>query len=55
MEFDGKVAIVTGATSGIGMATALRLAEQRATPASSNAAKQRIRSAEFASPKKLRI
>jgi NAD(P)-dependent dehydrogenase (short-subunit alcohol dehydrogenase family) len=28
MEFDGKVAIVTGATSGIGMATALRLAEQ---------------------------
>jgi NAD(P)-dependent dehydrogenase (short-subunit alcohol dehydrogenase family) len=30
MEFDGKVAIVTGATSGIGMATALRLVEQGA-------------------------
>ena len=28
MEFDGKVAIVTGATSGIGMATAFRFAEQ---------------------------
>ncbi len=28
MEFDGKVAVVTGATSGIGMATALRIAEQ---------------------------
>ena len=28
MEFDGKVAIVTGATSGIGMATAIRIAEQ---------------------------
>jgi len=30
MEFDGKVAIVTGATSGIGMATTLRFAEQGA-------------------------
>src|ERR1043165_5682297 len=30
MEFDGKVAIVTGATSGIGMTTALRFAEQGA-------------------------
>jgi NAD(P)-dependent dehydrogenase (short-subunit alcohol dehydrogenase family) len=30
MEFDGKVAIVTGATSGIGMATTLRLVEQGA-------------------------
>jgi len=30
MEFDGKVAIVTGATSGIGMATAFRIAEQGA-------------------------
>src|SRR2546427_9387321 len=30
MEFDGKVAIVTGATSGIGMATTLRLADQGA-------------------------
>ena len=30
MEFDGKVAIVTGATSGIGMATAFRFAEQGA-------------------------
>ncbi len=28
MEFDGKVAIVTGATSGIGKAAALRMAEQ---------------------------
>ena len=28
MEFDGKVAVVTGATSGIGMATARRFAEQ---------------------------
>jgi NAD(P)-dependent dehydrogenase (short-subunit alcohol dehydrogenase family) len=28
MEFEGKVAIVTGATSGIGMATARRIAEQ---------------------------
>ncbi len=28
MEFDGKVAVVTGATSGIGMATALRIAGQ---------------------------
>jgi len=30
MEFDGKVAIVTGATSGIGMAVARKLAEQGA-------------------------
>ena len=30
MEFDGKVAIVTGATSGIGMATAFRFTEQGA-------------------------
>jgi NAD(P)-dependent dehydrogenase (short-subunit alcohol dehydrogenase family) len=30
MEFDGKVAIVTGATSGIGMATTLRFVEQGA-------------------------
>ena len=30
MEFDGKVAIVTGATSGIGMATVSRFAEQGA-------------------------
>jgi len=30
MEFDGKVAIVTGATSGIGMATVKRFAEQGA-------------------------
>lgn len=30
MEFDGKVAIVTGATSGIGMATAFRFADQGA-------------------------
>lgn len=28
MEFEGKVAIVTGATSGIGMATARKIAEQ---------------------------
>src|SRR5579872_5300802 len=28
MEFQGKVAIVTGATSGIGMATTRRFAEQ---------------------------
>jgi NAD(P)-dependent dehydrogenase (short-subunit alcohol dehydrogenase family) len=28
MEFSGKVAIVTGATSGIGMATALKLADE---------------------------
>jgi NAD(P)-dependent dehydrogenase (short-subunit alcohol dehydrogenase family) len=30
MEFDGKIAVVTGATSGIGMATVLRFAEQGA-------------------------
>src|SRR5205809_1124111 len=30
MEFDGKIAIVTGATSGIGMATVFRFAEQGA-------------------------
>jgi len=30
MEFDGKVAVVTGATSGIGMATVFRFAEQGA-------------------------
>ena len=30
MEFDGKVAIITGATSGIGMATALRFANEGA-------------------------
>src|SRR5438445_12810214 len=30
MEFDGKIAIVTSATSGIGMATTLRLVEQGA-------------------------
>lgn len=30
MEFEGKVALVTGATSGIGMATTLRFAEQGA-------------------------
>src|SRR6058998_3970530 len=30
MEFDGKVAIVTGATSGIGLATAFRFTEQGA-------------------------
>jgi NAD(P)-dependent dehydrogenase (short-subunit alcohol dehydrogenase family) len=30
MEFDGKVAIVTGATSGIGMAAAIRFVEQGA-------------------------
>ena len=30
MEFDGKLAVVTGATSGIGMATVFRFAEQGA-------------------------
>src|SRR4051812_14651036 len=30
MEFDGKVAVVTGATSGIGMSTAIKFAEQGA-------------------------
>ena len=30
MEFDGKIAIVTGATSGIGMATSLKLAAEGA-------------------------
>src|SRR5262245_64888441 len=33
MEFEGKVAIVTGATSGIGMATVRRFAEQGAAVA----------------------
>ena len=30
MEFDGKVAMITGATSGIGMATAFRFANEGA-------------------------
>src|ERR1041385_7230159 len=40
MDFEGKVAIVTGATSGIGMATARRFAEQGGRVAAAGRKKQ---------------
>lgn len=49
MEFEGKVAIVTGATSGIGMATARRFAEQGGRVAASGRKKEVL--AELESPK----